>query len=233
VDITVHGFKNTFLEFDTDLSGASYDQLDPSLQGCFQSSYGLVEYAPNKTNYNDLKVGLLRVREQYKRYFGVEPAAFTVPYDYFNVDGYRAVQDAGFKVFSAQAATDLFPSAIEPVDFYGRINSNGMYRLYSVSNTSEWDSSQCKWGEVLSLDNPGDSLHSSIMSGLNSVMNVAVITSHSQAFVDESGKPDQSKLKVLDGVIQYIKNHKETYGQITTFQSWYEYVSTHKPAPTQ
>jgi hypothetical protein len=119
VDISVHGYKNTFLEFDTELSGVSYNQLDPSLKGCFQNSYDLIDYKPVKTNYDSLKAGLQRTREQYKRYFGDEPVSFTVPYDYFNFDGYRAVQDAGFKVFSAQLATDPFPSAIQPIYYLG------------------------------------------------------------------------------------------------------------------
>jgi hypothetical protein len=58
------------------------------------------------------------------------------------------------------------------------------------------------------------------MSGLKSVMNVAVITLHSQAFEGDDGNPDQAKLKVLDGVIKYINGNKETYGRITTFRSW-------------
>jgi hypothetical protein len=230
VDISVHGYRNTYLEFDTVLSGASFDELDPSLKGCFQNSYGGVSYKPIKTNYDDLKAGLLMTREQYKRYFGEVPVAFTVPYDFFNIDGYRAAQDAGFKVFSAQIATDQFPSATQPVDFYGRPSTNGMYRLYSVSNTAEWDSAHCKWGEILPLESAADSLNSSIMEGIKSVMNVAVVTMHSPSFEDDNGNPDPAKLKILDGVIKYIISHRETYGQIITFQSWYEYTSTRKPA---
>jgi hypothetical protein len=176
---------------------------------------------------------LIRVREQYRRYFGVDPVSFTVPNDYFNIDGYRAVQDAGFKIFSAQMETDHFPSATAPVDYYGRVNKNGMYRLFSVSNTGEWDNSRCKWGDILPLETPADPLYSDLLYGLRSVMNTAIITIHPVSFTDDQAKPDPARLKVLDGVVRYVLSHRETFGQITTFYSWYEYVSTHKPIVTQ
>jgi hypothetical protein len=172
---------------------------------------------------------LIRVRDQYRRYFGVDPVSFTVPYDYFNVDGYRAVQDAGFKVFSAHIETDHIPSATAPVDYFGKVNKNGMYRLFSLTSTAEWDNSHCKWGDILRLETAADPLYWDLLFALRSVMNTAIITIHPVSFNDDQAKPDPAKLKVLDGIVKYILSHRETFGQITTFHSWYEYSSRQKP----
>jgi hypothetical protein len=61
-------------------------------------------------------------------------------------------------------------------------------------------------------------------------MNTTVLTMHPQAFTDDKDKADPAKMKVLENAIKYILNNKDKMGQITTFQSWYEYASKQKPA---
>ena len=228
IDISVHGYKNTFLEFDTKLSGATYNELDENLRKCFEDAYGKSNYVPTRTNYTDLKSGLSRAREQFKRYYGFVPVALTVPYDSFNEDGYRAAQDAGFKIFSSILAEDPYPS-VELVDYSGRKDKNGMYRLPSTGDVSDWDSSKCQWGDVLPLTGPADSLHVSMGAGLKSVIGLAILRIHPQAFADVAGNPDPVKLNKLDAIIKYIIENKAIYGPIITFQSWYDYTSKQEP----
>ena len=223
IDISVHGYKDTFLEFDTELSGDNFDELDKSLQGCFTDTFGNSNYNPEKTNYKDLKAGLIKSRESFKRYFGIAPATITVPYDYFNEDGYLAARDAGFKVFGSIFILDRFPSAEYPVDFYGRRDENGMYRLPSIGDVTDWDAAHCKWGDVLTLTGPSDSLYTSIYAGINSVIGMAIVRIHPQALIDADGKPDPEKLSKLDAIIKYVKSHNDQFGQIITFQSWYDW----------
>ena len=229
IDISVHGYKNTFLEFDTKRSGTTYDELDETLKGCFKDVYGNVSYSPTRTNYEMLKSGLLKARENFRRYFGVTPVSFTVPNDVFNEDGYRAAQDAGFKVFSSIIGVEPYPSVAEPVNYFGRKDINGMYRLPTIDEVSDWDAAHCKWGSVLSLTNPSDQLYASLQAGLTGVLGLAVLRLHPQVFIDDAGKPDQVKLDKLDAIVKYILAHKEQYGQVITFQSWYEYTSRQTP----
>jgi peptidoglycan/xylan/chitin deacetylase (PgdA/CDA1 family) len=229
IDISMHGYKNTFQEFDTKLSGATITELDKDLQKCFEDAYGMSTYNPTRTTYEELKAGLLKAREQFRNYFGFAPAAFTVPYDNFNEDGYRAVQDAGFKVFSSIWALDPCPSATDLVNYFCHRDINGMYRLPSIDDVSEWDSSKCQWGDVLTLTSSTGQLYTSINTGLASVIRLAILRIHPQAFVDARNKVDIVKLNKLDAIIKYIINNKATYGQITTFQSWYDYTSVQKP----
>jgi len=223
IDITVHGYRHTFAEFNTDISGASFDKLDQALKPCFENAYGQISYTPVRTYYEDLKLGLIVTRERYKRYFGMYPVTFTIPNDFFNIDGYRAVQDAGFKIFSAQELIEEHPSATVPVDFYGRPDANGMYRLPAFGSISDWDSLHCKFGDILTLEDPDDNLYESITYSLKSTLNIAVIYLHPQAFVDNYSKPDPVKLKKLDKIVKYIIDHKHIFGPIITFQSWYEW----------
>jgi peptidoglycan/xylan/chitin deacetylase (PgdA/CDA1 family) len=229
IDISMHGYKNTFLEFDTKRSGTMYNELDETLKGCFKDTYGNVSYTPTRTSYEILKDGLIKARDNFRRYFGEAPVSFTVPYDIFNEDGYRVAQDAGFKVFSSIIGVEPYPSVTEPVNYFGRKDPNGMYRLPSLDEVAEWDDTHCKWGSVLSLANPSDSLYTSLQLGLTGSMGLAVLRLHPQVFIDAAGKPDPVKLNKLDAIIKYILEHREKYGQVITFQSWYEFASRHIP----
>lgn len=228
IDISMHGYKNTFVEFDTKLSRATFNELPEDIRGCFLDAYGKSTYTPAGTNYADLKAGLSRSREQFKRYFGFAPVAFTVPYDSFNEDGYRAAQDAGFKIFCSLMAEETYPS-VEPVDYLGHKDKNGMYRLPSIGDVADWDAAACQWGDILNLTHTGDSLHVTMQEGLKSMIGLAILRIHPLAFVDAANNPDPAKLNKLDAIIKYIIQNKATYGQIITFQSWYDYTSKQKP----
>ncbi len=228
IDISMHGYRNTFGEFDTDLSGATYEELDKDLRRCFVDAYGQSTYNPTRTYYQELYSGLKAARADFLHYFGVAPVAFTVPYDYFNEEGYKAVQDAGFKIFSSQEYIDTNRNAIMPVDFFGHYDKNGMYRLTTVSDVADWDQAQCRWGDIKILTAPDDDLHYSIKWAFdNQRLGVAVIGIHPQAFVDMSNRPDPAKLEKLEKIVKYIIDHLNTYGEIVTFQSWYKYTAEH------
>ena len=229
IDISVHGYIDTFLEFNTVLSGTSFSELPEDLKGCFSDSYGMSSYKPVGTTYEGLMAGLLKTNIQFKHYFGFVPAAFTVPYDEFNEDGYKAVQDAGFKVFSSILQVDSYPSATHPVDYWGRIATNGMYRLPSTGDVADWDSLKCRWGDILTISSPADPLYTTMKDGLAAI-NIAILRIHPQAFMDIGGNVDSEKLKKLDAIIKYVIANKSVFGQIITFQSWYEYTSAQKAA---
>ncbi|MFC1846143.1 DUF2334 domain-containing protein [Chloroflexota bacterium] len=225
IDISMHGYRNTFVEFDTDLSGATFAELEKDLQGCFIDEYGESTYKPVMTNYQDLNSGLLAARAQFKHYFGVVPVAFTVPYDYFNEDGYRAIQDAGFKIFATQEYVDKHISAKEPVDYFGNYDENGMYRVVTMTDVAAWNVEPCNWGEIETFKSPDDELHYYINWAINNPrLGVAVLGVHPQAFVDANNKPDPAKLEKLEKIVKYVVDHKQTYGDIITFQSWYNYT---------
>lgn len=222
IDISVHGYTNSFAEFDTVISGASFDRLDPALRPCFENAFGEFLYKPTKTYYEDLARGLKLARERYKRYFGVAPVAFTVPNDYFNEEGYRAALVAGFKIFSSQQQSEKHPSDIL-VDYYGRPDENGMYRLPAFGSISGWDSLHCRFGELFILENPDDELWESITYSLKSSMNLAVIYLHPQNFIDSYGRPDKAKLNHLDTILKFVIGHEDIFGEITTFEAWYRW----------
>ena len=54
---------------------------------------------------------------------------------------------------------------------------------------------------------------------------MSVVVLHPQAFVDAGNKPDAEKLNKLDAIIKYVIDHKEKFGVVTTFESWYDYTS--------
>jgi len=226
IDISMHGYRNTFGEFDTDLSDSTFEELDEGLQRCFVDAYGQSKFTPTRTYYEQLNADLLAARAQFKHYFGVTPVSFTVPYDYFNEEGYRAVQDVGFKVFSSQRLYEPHPNTKETVDYFGNYDESGMYRLPMATDTAAWNELECNWGDILTLVDTLDELHVSIMWALNSPrVGVAVIGVHPQAFVDTDNKPDSVKLEKLEKIVTYIIDHPETYGEIVTFQSWYNYTA--------
>jgi len=226
IDITMHGYRNTFSEFDTEKSGFTFDELDEDLRKCFVDAYGQSTFTPTKTYYTDLYSGLLAARAQFKHYFGVTPISFTVPNDLFNEDGYKAAQNAGFKIFSSQIQTEQHPSSKIPVDFSGHYDENGMYRIPSVEDLARWNSEECALGDIITLTSPAGDLDYSFKWAINNPrMGVAVFSIHPQAFVDAFNKPDPVKLDKLEKTVKYIVDHNKTYGQIITFQSWYNYIT--------
>ncbi|MDD5495094.1 MAG: polysaccharide deacetylase family protein, partial [Dehalococcoidia bacterium] len=126
VGVSVHGWDWTYYQLDTTQSHMTYD---------------------------DIKFKMLKARDQYLQYFGVAPVAFTVPTDYYDETGYRAIDDAGFKIFATHSANETNPSNI-PVDFSGRKDPNGMYRIPTGSDVCEWDEVNQTWGDVIDISKP-------------------------------------------------------------------------------
>jgi len=121
IDLSIHANQHIDKEFDTSQSGTSYEEL---------------------------KADLIKARDQIQQYYNTTPVAFTVPYDYFNEEGYKAVQDAGFKIFSTQKAVEFNPS-IYPVDYSGNRDINGMSRLCTVSDVAQWNADKKQWEDIL------------------------------------------------------------------------------------
>jgi hypothetical protein len=188
ISISVHGYEHVPMEFDTAQSGK---------------------------NYRELTSNLVKARERFKKYYGIAPAAFTVPYDFLSEEGYRAIQDAGFKIISTQKAVEKHPS-IEPVDYFGNKDENGMIRICTIDDVARWDNEKKKWGDIYSADLK-NSLFYSIKWGLTN-LGTAVVNIHPQAFVDENNVIDPLKLDKLDEIIKL----SQTLGLITTFEEWYQ-----------
>ncbi len=189
ISISMHGLEHVHREFDTRHSGKSYDEL---------------------------KSNLIRAREEFKEFFGEYPVAFTVPYDYFTEDAYRAIGDAGFKIFSVQKANELYPST-EPVDFSGNPDKKGLYRLCTVSDVTQWDAGSNRWGEIFPADRRCP-LFGSIEWGLEN-LEVAVVGIHPQAFCNKDDVPDPLKLEKLEKIVKRVRN----LGTIITFDMWYRW----------
>jgi len=212
VGISVHGFDWTFYQLDTTKSGFTFDYI---------------------------KSKLMKARDEYLHYFGVSPVALTVPTDFFDEDGYKAIEEAGFKIFATQIEIEPHASADEPVDYQGHFDPNGMYRLPTASDVSKWDAVNkkfldpvdisklaatpdfCKYFSALSTTTEYNDLGYRLCSVL-SQLGVAGVGIHPTAFLDNDGKPDQAKLQKLDAIVKWVK----TFATITTFEQWYNYTTS-------
>jgi peptidoglycan/xylan/chitin deacetylase (PgdA/CDA1 family) len=186
IGLTVHGFEHVDREFDTAHSGKSYEHLRSSL---------------------------VMAREQFKEYYGIAPAAFSVPYDFFSEESFKAIRDAGFKIFTTQKAVEKYPSVI-PVNYYGIKDKKGMYRLCTVVDVARWDNEKKQWGEILPI---GGELKYSINWGFDH-LGVAIINVHPQSFLDEKNIVVPAKLAQLDAIVKWSGQ----FGKITTFEGWYK-----------
>lgn len=210
VGISVHGYDWTYYQLDTTKSGLTYDFI---------------------------RYKLMKARDQYLQYFGLSPVALTVPTDYYDETGYRAIQQAGFKVFSTQILIEPHGSN-QPVDYLGRRDMQGMYRIPNASDVSDWDAANetftgvvdisklagmqdvCKNYKTFAQSASFSPFGYSLCSVLANI-DVAAISLHPSAFVDKDGKPDHEKIRQLDPIIKWIK----TFATITTFEQWYNYTS--------
>ncbi|MBN1375980.1 MAG: hypothetical protein JXA01_07475, partial [Dehalococcoidia bacterium] len=185
-----------------------------------------------------IKYKLIRARDDYMKYYGLSPVSITVPTDYYNETGYKAIADAGFKVFSTQMLIEPHPSN-QPVDYYGRRDMDGLYRIPTGEDVCLWDKAADRFDEVIDISKMSDMesncknyknvpglaphsvFHYSICSVL-SILDVAAIGIHPSAFVDQAGKPDGERLQKLDAIVKWAKS----MGTITTFEQWYNYTSS-------
>jgi len=233
VGISVHGYDWTYFQIDTTSTYLNYQQRDICSIDWAKAKEETPEQAPT---YRDIKYKLLKARNQYLKYFGSSPVAFTVPTDFYDEAGYKAVQDAGFKVFSTQSVVELRASSAYPVDFFGRKDPKGMYRIPTASDVCTWE--QCGWGNVFDLSkqasvkdycryyetDTSSNDFSIDLCGVLGELGVAAIGLHPDCFLDRDSNPDKAKLEQLDIIIKWVK----TFATITTFEQWYNYTEGKK-----
>ena len=214
VGISVHGYDWTYYQLDTGKSNLTFEFI---------------------------KDKLTMARSQYFQYYGVLPVALTVPTDYFDATGYKAINASGYRVFATQIKNDPYPSN-RPVDYFGRSDPNGMYRIPTAMDVCQWDDATKTWGEVsdakglpsikdlckheYAITNkaiPYDLLCNSLSYELDK-LGVAAIGIHPQGFTDKNGRPDREKLQKLDNFIKWVM----TFATITTFEQWYTYTAGKK-----
>jgi hypothetical protein len=231
VGISVHGFDWTFLQFDITRTSLKEHENNPCINWLAAGS----EAAKADLTYRKVRAKLLMARAQFLKYFGVTPVALTVPTDFFDEDGYRAIQGAGFKIFSVQITVEPYPSSIVTVDYFGHQNINGMYRIPTASDVCIW-TDNCSWGDVFDVSQQAgitdyckyhgaydemtvyNDLAVQLCSTLDKV-GVAAIGVHPDAFIDQEGKPDRAKLDRLDRIVKWCKS----FATIMTFDDWYRH----------
>ncbi len=213
VGISVHGYDWTYYQLDTKKSNLTYEFI---------------------------KDKLTQAREDYQQYFGVLPVALTVPTDFYDTTGYKAINASGFKIFATQMAIEPHMSA-QPVNFYGEWDLNGMYRLPTAMDVCDWDAAEQVWGDVADVSKmipiheycknelsrtvhpTGAEVFANNICNEFGELGLAVISMHPACFVDKDGKPDQAKLQQMDTIINWAKKS----ASIITFEQWYIYASRH------
>ena len=230
VGISVHGYDWTFYQLDISKNYLRQIVDTP----CIDVNTAKAEAAKARVSYEELKFKLIQARCKYLKYFGINPVSFTVPTDYYDELGYKAIQDAGYKVFSVHRSVETYPSNT-PVDFNGRTDlAKGMYRIPTASDVCAWYN--CKWTDVINLDKPmkqqdyciyidafGESQEYNdygitICSTMTS-LGVAAVSLHPECFIDKDGKVDMAKLEKVDTIVKWIKS----FATIMTFEQWYRY----------
>jgi len=242
VGISVHGYDWTYYQLATNNKEIDY-QLKMTGDTCsvdYASGTSRVDNSEITLTYAYIKSKLKKARSQYLQYFGVSPVALTVPTDYFDETGYKAVQDAGFKVFSTHISVETRPS-VERVDYWGKKDPNGMYRIPTASDVCVWE--QCVWGEIIDISKPAgitgycqyygaweDAFYNELSTNTCQYLGylgVVAISLHPDAFLDKYGKPDLEKIKKVDAIVKWVK----TFATITTFEQWYNYTEGKKTTP--
>lgn len=231
VGISVHGFDWIFLQLDIRKTAVTHHEDNP----CIDWLAAGREAETDNLTYRKVRSKFMIARAQYLRYFGVSPTALTVPTDFFDEDGYRAAEDAGFKVFAAHIMADAHPSSAESVDFFGHPDHKGMYRVPTASDVCIW-SDNCSWGDVYNVSQQASipdycKYHQAFdemttyndlafrLCGILEQLGVAALGIHPNAFQDREGKPDRAKLDKLDKIIKWCKS----FAAIMTYEQWYRY----------
>jgi len=230
VGISVHGYDWTFYQMDITKKYLKNIEDNP----CINVNTAKAEQEKAKVSYEELKFKLIQARCKFLKYFGINPVAFTVPTDFYDELGYKAVQDAGYKVFSVHRLDESCPS-VDPVDYNCHVDlAKGMYRIPTASDSCTWYN--CKWGDIIDLAGPMkqkdycvyfDAWRDSIgyndagvtICGTVQSLGVAAIGLHPDCFADKDGRPDMAKLEKVDVIIKWIKS----FATIMTFEQWYRY----------
>jgi peptidoglycan/xylan/chitin deacetylase (PgdA/CDA1 family)/uncharacterized protein YceK len=211
VGISVHGYDWTYYQLDTAKSNLSYD---------------------------DIKSKLIAARHRYLEYFGVIPVALTVPTDYYDETGYRAVNGAGYKIFATQINVEPHPSTIYAVDYFGMKDPAGMYRIPTASDVCAWDNLTELWKDTYEI-NPHSQLQdycgeitadnaqyyndfTTMLCPTLSKTGVVAIGIHPSCFAGKDGKPDRAKLEKLNSIVKWCKS----FATILTFEQWYLYQTS-------
>ena len=208
VGISVHGYDWTYYQLDTTKSNLSYD---------------------------DIKSKLIAARHRYLEYFGINPVALTVPTDYYDETGYRAVNDAGYKIFATQIGVEPHPSINYTVDYFGKSDPTGMYRIPTASDVCAWDNITETWKDTFDINQqsklqdycgeiqPGNEQYYNDFTtmlcatlGKNGVVAIGI---HPSCFISKDNKPDRAKLEKLDRIVKWCKS----FATILTFEQWYRY----------
>ncbi len=235
VGISVHGYDWTYYQLDISQNYLKHLDEDP----CINVYAAKAEAEKAKVTYDELKYKLLQARCKYLKYYGINPICFTVPTDYYDELGYRAIQDAGYKIFSVHRSDEPCPS-VKPVDYNCRIDlDKGMYRIPTGSDLCDWYN--CQWTDIVNLDKPmqqkdyciyvdawGESqvyndFAITVCTGMNA-LGVGVISLHPDCFIDKNGKPDLDKLKKVETIVKWFKS----FATIMTFEQWYRYHTGEK-----
>ncbi len=211
--VSVHGYDWTYYQLDTKKSNLTYEFI---------------------------KDKLTQAREDYQQYFGVSPVALTVPTDFYDATGYKAINASGFKIFSTQMTIEPHLS-IQPVNYYGEWDRQGMYRLPTAMDVCDWDAVKQVWGDVHDVSSlppiheycknefsrtthpTGDQVFVNNICNEFGELGIAVVSLHPAGFVDKDGKPDQGKLQQLNTIINWTKKS----AVIITFEQWYNYALRH------
>ncbi|MEI6185641.1 MAG: hypothetical protein WCP43_00390 [Dehalococcoidia bacterium] len=236
VGVSVHGYDWTYYQLDTTKELKSKrSQLD---NPCIAVADSDIDTPKSELTYMYIRSMLIRARAQYFKYYGVMPVAFTVPTDFFDETGYRAVDDAGFGVFSTQINADRHPSSRAPVDYFGIYDPNGMYRIPTASDVCTWGDS-CTWGDIFDVSraasikgycqyhNAYDDVYeyndfTVMLCGTLESLGVVAVGIHPSAFIDKAGKPNMAKLEKLDRILKWCKS----FATILTFEQWYRYQTS-------
>jgi len=213
VGISVHGYDWTYYQLDTIRSSLSYD---------------------------DIKSKLITARHRYLEYFGINPVALTVPTDYYDETGYRAVDDAGYKIFATQIGVEPHPSINNTVDYFGKSDPTGMYRIPTASDVCAWDNITETWKDTFVINQqsklqdycgeiqPGNEQYyndfTTMLCSTLSETGVVAIGIHPSCFVGKDGKPDKAKLEKLNQIVKWSKS----FATIMTFEQWYRYKTGDK-----
>lgn len=193
IDLTVHAFQHSYREFDTHHS---------------------------RKSYHELKSGLIKSRQLMEEYYGVAPVSFSVPYDFFTRESFNAIRDAGFTIFTTQMAVEKQPSIFK-VDFNGKEDETGVFRLCTVDDVATWDNDKQQWGGI---QNPGSDLQYSINWGLER-LGVAIVNVHPQSFLDKRNRVIPRKLHKLNVIVKWSRQ----FGEVTTFERWHKFANARPP----
>lgn len=238
VGVSINGYDWTYYQFDTSREHESLLALRD--KPCIDWSAVQRDIVVENVTYSSIKSKLLQARAQYLKYFGVMPMVLSLPTDFFDATSYAAIRDAGFKVLVTRILTEPHAATDYTVDFPGKRDPGGMYRIPTAANTCAWGGN-CTWAGVIDIGKKaaiqdyckyhdtyqnmyGYNDHTwSVCTGLER-LGVVAVSIDTNCFIDNAGKPDTARLEKLDALVKWYKS----FATILTFDQWYRYKSVNK-----